>query len=117
MPSATSLGRIRLGRLTGRSSFTPRSTPEPTTTSGCPITGTVRPKHTHTYISFLVERKLNSGKWRYLTSGNLGLRDKGAVTVAFYTQSIEKYRVRTSFRGDKDHLKDVSRWAYFRTTN
>ena len=82
-----------------------------------PITGTVRPKHTHTYISFLVERQLNSGKYRYVTSGNFGLRDKGAVTVAFYTQSIEKYRVRTSFRGDKDHLRDVSRWAYFRTTN
>jgi len=82
-----------------------------------PITGTVQPKHTHTYITFLVERRLDSGKWRYVTSGNFGLRDKGIVTVAFYTQSIEKYRVRTSFRGDKDHLRDTSEWAYFRTTN
>ena len=71
----------------------------------------------HTYISFLVERQLNSGKWRYVTSGNFGLRDKGAVTVAFYSQAIERYRVRTSSRGDKDHLKDVSPWAHFRTTN
>lgn len=75
------------------------------------------PKHTHTYISFLVERQLDSGKYRYVTSGNFGLRDKGIVTVLFYTQSVEKYRVRTSFRGDKDHLKDTSPWAYFRTTN
>ena len=30
------------------------------------------------------------------------------MTVAFYTQAVEKYRVRTSFRGDKDDLKDVS---------
>jgi hypothetical protein len=52
-----------------------------------------------------------------VTSGNFGLKDKGAVTVGFYTQAVEKYRVRTSFRGDKDHLKDVSPWAYFRTTN
>ena len=81
-----------------------------------PITGTVRPKHTHTYISFTIERQLDSGKYRYVTSGNFGLRDQGSVTVAFYTQSIEKWRVRTSFRGDKDHLRDVSPWAYFKTT-
>jgi len=81
-----------------------------------PITGTVRPKHTHTYITFLVEKLDGKHRWRYVTSGNFGLKDKGVVTVGFYTQAVEKYRVRTSFRGDKDHLKDVSPWAYFRTT-
>ena len=81
-----------------------------------PITGTVKPKHTHTYISFLIERLDGKRRWRYVTSGNFGLGDRGIVTVLFYTNAVEKYRVRTSFRGDKDHLKDVSPWAYFRTT-
>ena len=81
-----------------------------------PITGSVRPKHTHTYITFHIEKLDGKHRWRYVTSGNFGLRDKGIVTVFFYTEAVEKYRVRTSFRGDKDHLKDASPWAYFRTT-
>jgi hypothetical protein len=90
-----------------------------------------RAKHSHHESPSVAERSFEDdgrsclalgfvalrGKWRYVTSGNFGLKDKGAVTVGFYTQAVEKYRVRTSFRGDKDHLKDVSPWAYFRTTN
>jgi hypothetical protein len=39
------------------------------------------------------------------------------VTVVFRSDRIGKYRVRTSFHGDKDHLKDVSPWAYFKLTS
>ncbi len=82
-----------------------------------PMTGTVLPKHTHTYISFLIERLDGKHRWRYVTSGNFGLGSTGVVRVLFYTRSLQRYRVRTSFRGDKDHLKDASDWAHFRTTN
>jgi hypothetical protein len=81
-----------------------------------PITGTVRPKHTHTYITFHIEKLDGKHRWRYVTQGNFGLRDRGIVTVYFYTEAVERYRVRTTFRGDKDHLGDASPWAYFRTT-
>lgn len=82
-----------------------------------PITGTVLPKHAHKDITFLVERLDGKRRWRYVTQGIFSLGKRGVVTVVFRSDRIGKYRVRTSFRGDKDHLKDVSSWAHFKITN
>jgi dipeptidyl aminopeptidase/acylaminoacyl peptidase len=82
-----------------------------------PITGTVLPKHAHKDIQFLVERLDGKHRWRYVTQGIFSLGKRGVVTVVFRSDRIGRYRVRTSFRGDKDHLADVSPWALFKITS
>ena len=80
-----------------------------------PITGTVLPKH-HKDLWFEVDRLDGKHRWRYVDSEPFSLGRKGVVAVVFHSDRIGRYRVRTSFHGDKDHLKDVSPWAYFKIT-
>jgi len=82
-----------------------------------PITGLVLPKHPHRQLTFWVERKDRKQRWRYVTSQAFSLGKHGVVTVFFHTIYPETFRVRTTFRGDRDHLKDASDWAFFKVTN
>lgn len=80
------------------------------------VTGSVVPKHAGKSLQFVAQAKLG-GAWTRIARRDFRLGANGSVSVFFVNppQGI-RFRARTAFGGDTDHLGDTSPWVYFRVT-
>jgi hypothetical protein len=79
------------------------------------IKGTVAPNHAGEYLEFVAQRYSN-GAWRLIDADSFQITSTGSVYAILYASRLGKYRVRTEYDGDSDHLGDTSPWAYLKIT-
>jgi hypothetical protein len=77
--------------------------------------GTVVPNHAGHYLEFLAQGYVD-GRWRTMSTDRFRIDSDGSVVVYYENAGIGRYRARTRFAADSDHLGDTSPWKYFRVT-
>jgi hypothetical protein len=86
---------------------------------GCPtFVGSLTPHHGKQQLSFTVERLTGRG-WRGVVSAHFPINrrtGKVAIIWVYRTKSIigQRYRIQSSWAGDRDHDAARSAWAYWR---
>ncbi len=79
---------------------------------------TVLPNHAGLLIEFDAQR-LRNGRWRPFAGANFKIGPGGSARAYLLGLPPGTYRVRNFFEGhlvDRDHLGNVSAWAYFKVT-
>jgi hypothetical protein len=77
--------------------------------------GTVAPKHPGSALKF-VAQSYRSGAWRAGPTVTLTIQADGFAYAVLRNTSLGRYRIRTIFAGDSDHLGSRSSWAYLKVT-
>jgi TolB protein len=79
------------------------------------LTGTVVPKHAGKRMLFTAEKRVGRS-WRRFAEGAFRIKANGSVTAYLAPGTRGAYRVRTTFLGDRDHLRSSSAWKYLKVT-
>jgi hypothetical protein len=77
--------------------------------------GTVAPKHVGSALKFVAQR-YRSGGWGTVATATLTIQSDGSAYGVLRNTRLGRYRIRTIFGGDSDHLGSKSSWAYLRIT-
>ena len=85
------------------------------TTSRPRVTGTVAPNHAGQPLRFILQR-YSSRRWRTIDTAAIPIQSTGSAYAVLRGNATGRYRVRTRFAGDSDHLAHASPWAYLRVT-
>ncbi len=81
------------------------------------VEATSKPAHPGQRLSVVLQKYV-SGSWRTVSSRSLPQDRTGEVETAYkgLQGKANRYRVRTSWSGDADHVAATSYWVYFRFT-
>jgi hypothetical protein len=77
--------------------------------------GTVVPNHAGKPLDFIAQKYID-GRWKTVATGTFTISSNGSVTALFRNGNRGKYRAKTRFDADLDHLGDSSPWRYFKIT-